>query len=647
MSTKHFILATAGHVDHGKSALVKALTGTDPDRLPEEKARGITIDLGFAHLMLASEEVPESSFHVGIVDVPGHEDFVKNMVAGVGSIDLALLVVAADDGWMPQTEEHLQILTYLRVNRAVVAVTKIDLVEFDKVQAFAEVRESLRDTAFANAPIVGTSVTDNHGIAELKATLAQELSKLGTRRDIQKPRVPVDRVFTLRGIGTVVTGTLTGGSLQRGQTVVIQPSGTTTRIRTLQNYNSNVATSEPGARTAIGLPDVSAAKGPQSIHRGDVVTLPTLGKPSRTLDVLIEKSARLINTRLPAARPLKNGTYIRLHHGSCNVPGHVLFLDGTELLSGSQAIAQIRSEAPVFSLMGDRFIIRDWQAQATLAGGLVLDPDADPKQFGRQAQREYLEALARPDLSLPDFIMASLTRDKAVKVASLLVKSLFSATEIAEAVRGLADQGKILVSGDWVADFGWWQAVRTSALSAIDSEHRQHPNRAGLSVNGLRSLLLPSLPILEVFDALVADLCRSDFDYNGVVIRRRTHRPKLPPHLELAGVKLRAALKLKPLDPPSRKELAPDVLSRQALSFLLETQEAIDLGGEVVMLSEHFATAVGLVKRLISQNGAATVSEIRQAMRSSRRVVVPFLERLDREKITHRQGDKRILAGDR
>ena len=219
----YYIVATAGHVDHGKSALIKALTGTDPDRMPEEKARGITIDLGFAHLDLPSP-TSRSSFHVGIVDVPGHEDFVKNMVAGVGSIDLALLVVAADDGWMPQTEEHLQILMYLGVRRAVVALTKSDLVD-DEARVVSDIRQRLQDTALADAPIVSTSVLTGRGLDTLKSTMARELSVAPPSRDIGKPRLAIDRVFTLPGTGTVVTGTLAGGTLQRGQSVVIQPGG--------------------------------------------------------------------------------------------------------------------------------------------------------------------------------------------------------------------------------------------------------------------------------------------------------------------------------------------------------------------------------------------------------------------------------------
>src|SRR5690242_1529024 len=236
MNVEPFIVATAGHVDHGKSALVRALTGTDPDRLPEEKARGITIELGFAHLRIPSPQ-NDMQYLVGIVDVPGHEDFVKNMVAGVGSIDAAMLVVAADDGWMPQTEEHLQILSYLGVTRGVVALSKIDLAA-DEAAVIADIRERLRGSPLHDAPIVPTSIPTSRGIGELKSALSNVLAQTPAHRDIGKPRLAVDRAFGLKGVGTVVTGTLSGGALRRGQAVVIQPGNIAARIRNVQSYNA-------------------------------------------------------------------------------------------------------------------------------------------------------------------------------------------------------------------------------------------------------------------------------------------------------------------------------------------------------------------------------------------------------------------------
>src|SRR5687768_9576842 len=399
----HYIVATAGHVDHGKSALIKALTGTDPDRLPEEKARGITIDLGFAHLDLPSP-TSSSSIHLGIVDVPGHEDFVKNMVAGVGAIDLALLIVAADDGWMPQTEEHLQILQYFGVRRAVVALTKVDLAA-DEAAASAKVRQRLEGSAFADAPIVPTSVVAGPGLDLLKDTLARELSAAPPPRDIGKPRLAVDRVFTVAGAGTVVTGTLTGGTLQRGQAVVIQPSGHPARVRRIQSHGRDVEASGPGTRSALNLTDLNPVAG---VHRGDVITLPEMGSASNCLDVMLEISAR-------AARPIKNGARVRVHYGSGNVPAHVALGNGKELPVGGREVAQLRLEAPVYLYASDHLTIRDWSEQQTLAGGVVVDPDAARRAFRHPDRQRWLERLAT-SIDTPSALVAAYTaRDRVVR----------------------------------------------------------------------------------------------------------------------------------------------------------------------------------------------------------------------------------------
>ena len=640
MTERRFIMATAGHVDHGKSALVKALTGIDPDRLPEEKARGITIDLGFAHLELpATIDGHPSPFHLGIVDVPGHEDFVKNMVAGVGSIDLALFVVAADDGWMPQTEEHLQILVYLGVSRAAVALTKIDLVE--NVEAVtAQLREQVADSPFARAPIVPTSVLNGRGLDELKTALVGVLADTPPPGDFGKPRLPVDRVFTLRGIGTVVTGTLAGGRLRRGQAVVIQPSGRTTRIRSLQNHNQDVEVSGPGTRTAVNLPDVEDSA--SGIQRGDVITLPELGGPSEAMDVVLEKSARLIGSKAVAARPLKDGSRVRIHLGSANVPAHVFFLESGQLCAGERTLAHLRFESPVFAFVGDRFITRDWSEQATLAGGIVLDPDASRKKFRTEPQCRFLEQRSGSPNDLATTIRSLLTRDGAITRKDLL-KTRFSADEISAAASRLVSERTALVLGDLIADRTWWEALRQTAMDAVDAEHRSHPEHPGLPLNQLRAMMEGQLPSPEGFDALVADLCRTGLSQAGVTIGRTTHRPALPQNLQAAGAKVRALLSAKPLETPPRKELAPDALTQQALRFLLQTGEAVDLGDEVVLLADSYARATGTVKTFLRDHGAATAGELRQALGTNRRIVIPLLERLDKEGLTRREGDRRCL----
>ena len=390
MSTRNFIIATAGHVDHGKSALVKALTGTDPDRLPEEKARQITIELGFAELNLTAPN--GETIHAGIVDVPGHEDFVRNMIAGVGSIDLALFVVAADDGWMPQTEEHFQILTYLGVKRAVITLAKSDLGTINS--ATEQIRIQLRGTVYAESPIVATSVRTGEGIENLKSAIASELEAVHPQRDFGKPRLFIDRVFTLRGIGTVVTGTLTGGQFRLGQSVILQPQKLQARIRSIQSHGIEIECAQPGMRTALNLPDVAI----DQIKRGDVITDGDL-VASSTLVALMERSPRL-RVKEPAARPLKSGSSIYLHHGTLRVAARVTSFESKALEPGKKIIARLKLASPIFAFVGDRFVVRDASEQHTIAGGVVLDPNGTNIRGAAQLELLSMRATAPDDVDL-------------------------------------------------------------------------------------------------------------------------------------------------------------------------------------------------------------------------------------------------------
>jgi selenocysteine-specific elongation factor len=627
VTTHHFIIATAGHVDHGKSALVKALTGTDPDRLPEEKARGITIDLGFAQLNLAAPN--GDIIHAGIVDVPGHEDFVRNMIAGVGSIDLALLVVAVDDGWMPQTEEHLQILCYLGVQRAVIALTKSDLGKIDIVTD--QIREQLRDTPFASAQIIPTSVRTGEGIEDLRSALAVELGSTQPQRNFGKPRLFIDRAFTLHGIGTVVTGTLTGGELHRGQTVAVQPQKFEARIRSIQSHSSDLESSQPGMRTAINLPDVEV----DQIKRGDVVTVVDLGEASSNLVVRLEKSPRL-RWRNLAARPLKSGSSVHLHHGTSRVAARILLFENETLESGKEAIVQLKLESPIFAFLGDRFVIRDASEQHTIAGGIVLDPD------GRKHRNfSTLRAFTPDDVDL--CVRSEIERLKFVRKETLLRKSQFSESQIADALRRLQDANEIVVRGEIAANAESWEGIRGEAIVLIDKAHECNPGHAGLDLSELRTGLRKQHEE-DLFDALIADLCADDFVRRGSAIARAAHQPALPIELQSAESRIREALGKKPFDPPARKEIEGNRDARQVLRFLIEAGEVIEIGSDAVLLRESFERMQSAVTDFISKNGPASVSELRQTLESSRRIMVPLLERFDRDGVTRRTGDKRLLA---
>ena len=547
VTTRNFIVATAGHVDHGKSALVKTLTGTDPDRLPEEKARGITIDLGFAELSLTNARNEE--LHVGIVDVPGHEDFVKNMVAGVGSIDLALFVVAADDGWMPQTEEHLQILTYLNVEHAIIVLTKSDLADATRIAA--NVRGQLTATPFENAPIVETSVATGIGIEKLKQILAHELSSLAASRDLGKPRLFIDRAFSLHGVGTVVTGTLVGGKLARGQDVIVQPRNISARIRSIQSHNREQQEVEAGMRVALNLPDVTVRQETNGVARGDVVTVPAIGEPVNTIDALLTRSSR------SSSRSLKNGTEIYLHHGTSRVAARVALADGGNLKSGDTALAQLRLDSPILAFVGDRFVLRDSSERRTLAGGVVLDVTAGRNKFRESKQRDFLAARAKSPNDAAVAIQSELRRDGAREQADLLLRSNFSPSDIATAIEQLVATKEIVMRDDIVADASFWTELHQRAIKAIEAKHQEDPQLTGLDLAELRAQLSSISP--QIFDALVVDLGTHGYPKIGNYLKRSEHRLVLPPNLAAVAEKIRCRISEKPFDPPARKQIAPDL----------------------------------------------------------------------------------------
>ena len=621
----------AGHVDHGKSALVKALTGTDPDRLPEEKARQITIELGFAELNLVAPN--GDRIHAGIVDVPGHEDFVRNMIAGVGSIDLAVLVVAADDGWMPQTEEHLQILSYLGVKRAVIALAKSDLGRIDS--AAEQIRIQLHGTVFAESPIVPTSVRTGEGIENLRSAIASELAVMHPQRDFGKPRLFIDRVFTLRGIGTVVTGTLTGGGFYRGQSIIVQPQKLEARTRSIQSHGVEIECAQPGMRTALNLPDL----GIDQVRRGDVITDRDLGVASSTLTAQIEKSSRLRIKEL-AARPLKNGSSVYVHHGTLRVAARVKLLKRNGLEPGQKTIANLKLESPIFAFIGDRFVIRDASEQHTIGGGVVLDPDG--ASFRDAAHLELLSIRATDPDDVALCVRSEIVLRGFVPEKTLLNKSHLSAGEISEALMRLQRDNEIVLCEEIVADAGSWQKLRSQAIAFIDNAHKENPERLGLDLNELRAALrdLPK----EVLEALIAELCAADFVRKGSAIARTSHRPVLPAELEPVERRIRESLSHKPFDPPPRREIEPDRHTQHVLRFLIESGEVIEVSPDAVLLRDNFVYMKARITEFISKHGPATVSELRQALGSSRRIMVPLLERLDRDGITRRVGDKRMLG---
>ena len=644
---RHFILATAGHVDHGKSALVLALTNVDPDRLPEEKARGITIELGFAELTLTSEESPDDQLRLGIIDVPGHEDFVKNMVAGVGCVNLGLIVVAADDGWMPQTEEHLQILEYLGVKEVIVVLNKIDLAQDDEAFLEEVIRDELSGSSYPDAPIVATSTVSGKGIPELRELLWARFSGMPDAEDRNKPRLSVDRVFSVKGHGTVVTGSLVDGVLEANQAVVVQPQGETSRIRSLQSFGQDVALAKPGSRVAVNLASIpvrrSGAAAHEGVGRGDVITLPATAIATRVIDCLIEKSSRLIGKNNPSAKPLKHGARVRLHHGSSNTPGRIFFLDVPELKAGEVAPAEIRLEHEVMVLTGDRFVLRDWSEVHTLAGGFVVDAEGDARRFRRPEQKAFFEHCQESGDRVSILVGAFLGRDKIFAPNTMLKRSGYSSELINTAIQSLSALAKIIEIDDWIFDRAFWDQQISLAEKTVDGFHQSHSELLGITSTELRSHLDNRWALGDGFGVLLRSMERNGFCSEGAVIKRAAHRISMPSDLEPAINRLRSTLNEKLLEPPARKQLVASSVDERAMRFLNDTSEIVEVGDELVFLRKGFEELERLVRCFLSDRGGGTVSELRQHTGVSRRIILPILEHLDTAGVTVRDGDVRRL----
>ncbi|HEY3110222.1 MAG TPA: selenocysteine-specific translation elongation factor [Chloroflexota bacterium] len=616
------VVGTAGHVDHGKSTLVKALTGIDPDRLQEEKDRGMTIDLGFAWLRLPGGE------EISIVDVPGHERFIKNMLAGVGGIDLALLVVAADEGVMPQTVEHVAILDLLRVRRAVVAVTKLDAVESDWLElVVADVEEYLARTGLAGAPIVAVSALTGQGLPELVATIERALAETPPKADLGRPRVPVDRVFTVAGFGTVVTGTLIGGRLQVGQELEIVPGGQRVRARGLQSHKAKVAEALPGSRVAINLVGVST----DQVARGRVVTAPGWLQPTSAADVEL-------SVLRDAAHPLLHGSTLTFHTGSAEVEARVILLQGDALAPGQQGWGQLRFAETVALVKGDLFVLRT--PNATVAGGEIVDARA---RRHRRRDEGLIESLRVLREGSPDeAALAQLRGRGPLEAAALGERVGLPPAAVRELLAGLVGRGEVLKLGDFYLAPESWQALADATRRALGEYHRAYPLRPGMPREELRSRVGAAA---RLFPPLLAGLGGEGalVDRDGLV-RLIDHRVRLSPEQEARAERLLERLAAAPLTPPSLNELPPEARpDGELLRALAEQGRLVVADEDLAFTADAFADMKARVVAHLRANGKITVADARDLFGSSRKYVLALLELLDRQRVTRRVGDDRVL----
>ncbi|WP_141610206.1 selenocysteine-specific translation elongation factor [Litorilinea aerophila] len=635
------VIGTAGHVDHGKSTLVRALTGIDPDRLQEEKARGLTIDLGFAWMDLPQPDGSVES--VGIVDVPGHIDFIKNMLAGVGSIDAAVLVIAADEGVMPQTREHLAILDLLAVPTGMVALTKVDLVDDPEWLALVEldVAELLQETRFAGAPIVPVSARTGAGLDELRQTLARLLGDLPPRRQRGRPRLPVDRVFTLSGFGTIVTGTLSDGHLAVGDAVEILPPGISARIRGLQSHRQPIQRAAPGSRVAINLSGVSA----DAIHRGDVVVKPGTLEPTLLVDV----SFRLL---ADAPKPLTHNQPVDFFSGAAEVPARVRLLGTERLEPGQQGWLQLRLARPVVVAAGDRYILRQPSPSMTLGGGQILNPH--PRRRWRRFDPAVLARFQTLAQGTPDeILLQTLARFPLTPAAELFAHSGLDLAVAQETLAELQRSGAALAldAGSepvWLTPEAWEELVGRMARQ-VEHFHAQFPLRRGMPRGELRSRVLGqrdggSLSV-RIFNALIQRAQEQGLlEADDSVVWLPGFVPRPSPEQQARVDRLLAAFARAGMSPPN----PGDVLrllggDEPLLEMLIEQGQLVRLGGGVLFRREEFEAAVAQVQAFLQEQGTITLAQARDLLQTSRKYAQALLEEMDARRITRREGDLRVL----
>lgn len=615
------VIGTAGHVDHGKSTLIHALTSIDPDRLREEKERGMTIDLGFAWLRLPSGE------EIGIVDVPGHERFIKNMLAGVGGIDLALLVIAADEGVMPQTREHLDILDLLRVERGIAVITKSDLVEPDFLELVREeVAETLSSTTLAGAPVLAVSSQTGDGLQDLIELLDSQLQETPQRPDRGRPRLPIDRAFAISGFGTVVTGTLIDGSISVGSELEIVPGRRSVRVRGLQSHKQAETSAERGSRTAVNLTGVDV----DEVSRGQVLTTRGWLNTTGAADGYIRMAAN-------APGPLRHNMQVTVHWLAAESLARVRLLNSDRLRSGDSGWCQIVLETPLPLIKGDSFIVRS--NVGTLGGGEIIETDArrhkrnDPNLIAR------LEALSAPDPS--EVILRTLDSGGPLTVPDLARRAALSEQDTGEYVRRLTDDGQIIRVGAGATllffSQNGWNTLTSAATDQLSAYHESFPLRRGASREELRSRLRAQpenfpeiLTLMQAQEVLVDE---------GAIVRLKGHKPALnPPQMALKDAFL-AQLREKGNNPPTGVVIDPELLG-----FLTDEGEVVPVGEGIFYDSETYQNITAQVLEYIQINGKITVSEARDLLGSSRKYILPLLQSMDSRRLTRRIGDDRVLA---
>jgi selenocysteine-specific elongation factor len=631
----HIIVGTAGHIDHGKTALVKALTGIDTDRLKEEKARGITIDIGFASLALDEDTT------LGFVDVPGHERFVRNMLAGVGGIDLVMLVVAADESVMPQTREHLDICSLLRIRHGVVVLTKIDAAD-EELAALAalEVRDLVRGTFLERAPVVHVSAHTGEGVPHLLDTLRAEAARVVPRDPSQLFRLPIDRAFTMKGFGTVVSGTLVAGHVRRDEEIELLPGDLRARVRGVQVHGAAVDEARAGQRTALNLPRLEVA----DVERGMVAVPPDIFTPATVLDVQLEL--------LPSApAPVVRRKRVRFHTGTAERMGQLALIGQERLDPGRTAMARVRLERPVFALPGDRFIVRQYSPMITIGGGEILDAHPGGRRRSRQTARETLERLASATPGDRVLALVEASPDRTATAPDLVSRLGLPLDHVGAHLHAHARAGRLVLVEDspLIAVAAETFARMISAVMAeIEAFHAREPLLPGMPREELKSRVARNAPA-AVFRAVLEQLAtRRQIALVADTVQRFDRAVTLADD----DLRIRNALveqyRSLGLRAPTIDEVIADLeldrrTARHIVQLLLKERTLVKITAEVVVDAGAIDALVRDVRALRARTPTLGVKEFKDLTGLSRKFAVPLLEYLDAQRVTRRRGDGREI----
>ena len=632
---KAVIVGTAGHIDHGKSALVRTLTGTDPDRLEEEKRRGITIDIGFANLDLTAPS--GEPVRVGFVDVPGHERFVRNMLAGIGGIDLVLLIVSAEESIKPQTCEHFDIVRLLKVSQGITVLTKSDLVDRETLEVVRmEVAEYLKDSFLdpLKSPILAVSAKTGEGLEELRRELARLAAEVAAKDSRAAFRLPIDRVFTMKGFGTIVTGTLIAGSVEADQDVEVHPGGQRLRVRGVQVHGEQAKRALAGQRTALNL----AAVETNELGRGMVLSPPGLFQTTERLSVRLHL--------LPSAKPLRDGARVHFHAFTAETIGEVKLLEGKVLKPGDSGLARLKLDNAMLVLPGDRFIIRQFSPVITIGGGEVLD-SSEPARHMKPGERiEFLRKLAS---ATPEEALLGRVLRRAVSglsIAEAVSETGWLPVRVEQLAEALKQQGKLVQAGDRLVSREVFVRAQSSALSAVEAFHKANPLVAGLNQEQLRETLGLGP---EVFRAVVASLAQDKkLELGGDQVRLAGRSVVLRDEEAESKQKIEEAFAKAGLQVPLLKDVLASVRIDQArahkiVTLLLRDRVLVKLGDELVF---HQSALESLRKQIALQKAKTpklNVASFKDLFGITRKYAIPLLEYLDRERVTKRVGDERVI----